>query len=126
MISKKLLFSKSPLEEIFINFPFSIFPISLNFESFSDTGAITLTKSISMFLFRFANLLSFFFCVRILGKLLASNLLPFILIVFPNKIVKSLFSIFSENVLIDIFLRFKNLPFLKLRSSTTIELLPSL
>ena len=125
-MSKKLLFPKSPLEEIFINFPFSIFPISLNFESFSDTGAITLTKSISMFLFRFSKLLSFFFCVRILGKLLASNLLPFILIVFPNKIVKSLFSIFSENVLIDIFLRFKNLPFRNLRSLITIELLPSL
>ena len=111
MISKKLLFPKSPLEEIFINFPFSIFPISLNFESFSDTGAITLSKSISIFLFRFSKLLSFFFCVRILGKLLASNLLPLILIVFPNKIVKSLFNIFSENVLIDIFLRFENLPF---------------
>ena len=79
-----------------------------------------------MFLFRFAKLLSFFFCVRILGKLLASNLLPLISIVFPNKIVKSLFNIFSENVLIDIFLRFENLPFRNLRSLITIELLPSL
>ena len=126
MISKKLLFPKSPLDEIFINFPFSILPISLNFESFSDTGAITLSKSISMLLFRFSKLLSFFFCVRILGKLLASNLFPFISIFFPNNTVKSLFNIFSENVLIDIFLRFKNLLVLNLRSLITIELLPSL
>ena len=111
MISKKLLFPKSPLEEIFTSFPFSICPISLNFESFSDNGAITFANSISMFLFKFLKLLSFFSCNRIYGKLLASNLFPLISIFFPNKIVKSLLSTFSENVLIDAFFRFENLPF---------------
>ena len=94
MISKKLLFPKSPLEEIFTSFLFSIFPISLNFESFSDNGAITFTNSISIFLFKFLKLLLFFFCDKIFGKLLASNIFPLISIFFPNKIVKSLLSSF--------------------------------
>ena len=58
-MSKKLLFPKSPFEEIFTNFPFFIDPINLKFLSFSDKGAITLERSISISLFIFCNL--FFF-----------------------------------------------------------------
>ena len=124
MISKKLLFPKSPLEEIFINFPLSIFPISLNFNSSSDKGAITLAILISIFLFNFFRLLSLFFWFINLGKLLASNLLPSITILSPNKILKSLFNIFLENVLTDAFFKFENIPFWNLRSFITIEFLP--
>ena len=77
-ISKKLLFPKSPFDEILENFPFSILPIKLNLTIFSDKGAITFSKliSISLFIFEKYFLLS---RLKILGKFEASNLLPEIL-----------------------------------------------
>ena len=52
-MSKNLLFSKSPLDEIFKNFPFSIKPINLKFFRFSDKGAMILLRLISISLFIF-------------------------------------------------------------------------
>ena len=39
LISKKLLFPKSPFELIFVNSPFLTFPINLKLLIFSDKGA---------------------------------------------------------------------------------------
>ena len=75
-ISKKLFFPKSPFAEIFANSPLSRYPINLKFFKFSDKGAITLSKSISISLLKFEKLLFLFFVVIILGKFVASNFSP--------------------------------------------------
>ena len=82
MISKKLFAPKSPLEEIFVNFPFSIFPINLKFFRFSDKGTVIFAKSISISLLIWENLFFSSLRFKIFGKLLASNFFPFIDIFF--------------------------------------------
>ena len=90
-MSKKLPPPKSPLDEILVNFPFSISPINLKFFNLSDKGAITLARLISISLVILTKLFLFEFLFKYLGKLLASNKSPFISIFLPSLIEKSLF-----------------------------------
>ena len=90
-MSRKLLLPKSPLEDIFINFPFWISPINLKFLRFSDSGAITFLKSISIFLLIFVIVFFEFLLFKIWGSLLASKRVPLIFILSSNKTEKSLF-----------------------------------
>ena len=100
-MSKKLSFPKSPLEEILTNCPFLISPNKLKFLSFSEFGTIISLKLISILLLNFLNLLSSLFLFKNLTKLLASNLEPFIKIVFPFLIKKLLLLVATSNLLND-------------------------
>ena len=64
MISKKLLFPKSPLDEMLTNFPFSILPISLKFFNLLDKGTKILAKSISISLLILEKKLPSFFLLN--------------------------------------------------------------
>ncbi len=88
---------------IFVNFPFSIFPMSLKFDNFSDNGAVIFFRLTSILLSIFDNKFKFVFCLKNDGKLVASNFSPCILIIFPKEIEKSLFSILFLKVLTFIF-----------------------
>ena len=61
MISKNLLFPKSPFEETLTNFPFSILPKSLKLFNDSDKGTKIFLKSISISEFNVENILLFVF-----------------------------------------------------------------
>ena len=100
-------------------------PINLKFLSFSDKGATTLERSISISLFIFCNL---FFVSRpkIFGKLVASNDDPLIIIFFLKNIEKSLFLKFPSKVLAENFFKDENFSFFKTNVSSKILFLFSL
>ena len=92
-------------------------PINLKFLSFSDIGATTLERSISISLFIFCNLFFFVSRPKIFGKLVASNDDPLIIIFFLKNIEKSLFLKFPSKVLAENFFKDENFSFFKTISS---------
>ena len=87
-----LIFSKSPLAEIFENLPLSNSPMSLKFSRFFERGIIVLSISMISSLLIFAKGFFIPFVVKNFGKLVASNLAPDIEILSFKSIEKSLFS----------------------------------
>ena len=102
-MSKKLLFPKSPFEEILVKLPFSILPKSLKFFNFSDKGAIIFCISISISVFKFSKSFLPDLLLKIFCKLLASNRVPFIEMFLSNNNEKSLFLLPPSKVLTETF-----------------------
>ena len=59
---------------MFINFPFSIFPINLKSLSVSDKGILILVKSISISLFNLLNLFSLLVLLKNFARFVASKI----------------------------------------------------
>ena len=92
---KNYLPPKSPLDEIFTNFPFLISPINLNLFNFSELVSFNFFKiNFNIFIYLIVNI--FIRLIDYLGKLVASKLSPLIKISPSFLIKKLLFAVFEH------------------------------
>ena len=105
-ISKYLSLENSLLAEIFINFPFSILPISLKLLIGISDFVTRFSKLISISLVKFTKGLFLLLELIDFSKFVASNLEPPIIILSLIFILKLLFSFFSLKVITNILARF--------------------